>query len=142
MPHAAKISFAFLTYIADEKNVCDRFDLRPFERIGHSKKGSDSGGIVTDPGAVKPVTFFTRLQRGTLGEDSIQMRTNADERRSRGMQEAENISQIVALNIFKTERGESLQQPLAARGLAKGRSRDFSKLTLPASKLHFLIVQV
>ena len=142
MPHAAKITFAFLTHVADEKDVCGRFDLRPLERIGHSQKGSDSGCIVTDPGTVKPVAFFTRLQSGALGKDSIEMRADADEGRSCVMQEAKNISQIVALNTFKTESGESLQQPLAARGLAKGGSGDFSKFALPAAKLHFLIVQV
>jgi hypothetical protein len=58
------------------------------------------------------------------------------------MQEAKNVSQIVALNIFKAKRSESLQQPLTARSLTERRSRDFSKLTLPAAKLHLLIVQV
>jgi len=108
--------------------------------MGDSQKRGDSGCVVTDSGAVKPVAFFTRLQRRTLRENSVEMRADADERRRPGMQEAKNVSQIIAMNIFKTERSKSLQQPLAARGLAKGRSRDFSKLTLPAAKLELLVV--
>src|SRR3954468_24441623 len=86
MPHAAKIAFAFLTHVADEQNVCGRFELRLLERMGDSQKRGDSGCVVTDPGTVKPVAFFTRLQRRTLRKNSIEMRADAYERRRPGMQ--------------------------------------------------------
>jgi hypothetical protein len=143
MPHAAQIAFAFFTYVANEKDICCRFELSAFQRLGDSQKSGYSGCIVTDTGPIEPVGFFTRLQRSALREYGIQMRADANERRTRlVMQKAENVSQIVVLNIFQAERSKSLEQPFASRSLAKRRSWDFSKRTLPATKLHFLIVQV
>ena len=72
MPHAAQIAFAFFTHIADEKDVCCRFELRSFQRIGDGQKRGDSRRIVTDSGTIELIGFFTRLQRGALGEDGIQ----------------------------------------------------------------------
>src|SRR3954465_9382285 len=53
VPHAAKIAFAFLTHIADEKNVCGGFELRSFQPMGNSQKGDNTCCVVTDPGTVK-----------------------------------------------------------------------------------------
>jgi hypothetical protein len=58
------------------------------------------------------------------------------------MQKPQDVAQIVHPDIFQSECGKSLAQPLAARSFAKRRRWDFRKLTLPAAKFHFLVVQI
>src|ERR1051326_3673315 len=143
MPHAAKIAFAFLTHIADEKYVGCRFELRLLQCIGDSQERSESGCVVTDPWTVKLVRLFAGLQRSALRKNGIEMRADAYERRIRPVvQKSQYVAQFVLMHVLRAERDNLLPEPFTARRFAKRGRRDFSKLTLPATKFHLLVVQV
>src|SRR6476469_6063713 len=143
MPHPAKIAFTLLSHVADEKDIGGRFERRPLQRSSNRQKGGYACCVVTDPRPIELVGFFARLQRGALRKNRIQMCADADERLSHpAVQQPQDISQIVHANIFQTEGGKSLPQPFTARSLSKRGRWDLSKLALPATELHFLIVEI
>jgi len=109
MTHAAQVAFAFFAHVADENNVGGRLELRALQRRGHRQQSDHAGGIVADSGTVQTVGFFARLERGTLREDGIKVRADADHGRGAlGVQRAQHVAKFIDLNIFKAERGESV----------------------------------
>src|SRR5580765_64387 len=141
--HAAQIAFAFLANVADKNDVGGKLECGALQERGHGQQSSYTGGIVTDARAIEAAAFFTGLKRGTVREYRIQVRAHADQRRGRlARKQPDHVAQFVHMDVFKAKRSKSCTQPLAARGLAKRRRRDLSELTLPAAKLHLLIVQI
>ena len=109
------------------------------ERDG--KKGGNSGAVVGDSGTIQARACW-RMLSGVLAGNTVSMcALRETERLAAAGMDAEDIADFVDEDVFESEFGKALPQPLSAGGLAEGRSGNARHLQLPAGKLRLVSAQ-
>ena len=132
VPHAPQVALALFAHIPDQQDRSSVFDAGRAESSRDGEQCGDPRAIVGDAGTVKLASLTSNCDGGSSGENRVEMRSESDERSVdvSARQYAEDVADLVLLNVGEAQCLELPSQPLRARSLTPGWGRNRSHLEL------------
>src|SRR5579863_6299160 len=139
--HAAQIAFAFFTHVANEKYRSTDRELHSTQRRRHCQQCCRPGAVVGNPRTIKTTPLLTHVEWSSSGKHGIDVSAESDICRigfGAIIMCAKNVSYLIRVNIFQSQRTQTFLEPLSAGRLAKRGRGNTRHLQLPAGELSFL----
>jgi len=119
-------------------------DLGCLQRPGQSQHRRHTRGIVGNPRTVQALAIATHLYLGAVRKDGVDVRRHRHaflRLRIRSRAQPDHIADFIYLDIFKSEAGELLLEPLSPSRLPKRRGGNGCQLKLKVVELPLMRVQ-